>query len=103
MLNGDDTRNRICAEWRSYRQALSAGRGEVQVKRFFAVALSAAAVMAVIIALQFAPRGRAAPVQASSGSHHPIKLRNWVPPKHRLNPMWVIPAHSGAVATTSST
>ncbi|HEY3907080.1 MAG TPA: DUF4232 domain-containing protein [Streptosporangiaceae bacterium] len=72
------------------------------MKRFFAVALSATAVVAVIIALQFAPRGRAAPVRAS-GSHHPIKLRNWVPPKHRRYPMWVVPAHSGAVATTSAT
>jgi hypothetical protein len=75
----------------------------VQVKRIFAVALSAVAVLAVIIAMQFAPRGRVAPVRASGSHHHPIKLRNWVPPKYRLNPMWVVPAHSGAVATTSAT
>ncbi len=71
------------------------------MKRIFAVALSATAVMAVIIAMQFAPRGRAAPVRAS-GSHHRIKLRNWVPPKHRRYPMWVVPAHGGAVPTTAA-
>jgi hypothetical protein len=73
------------------------------MKRFFAVALSSMAVIAVIIALQFVPRGQAAPVARASGSHHPIKLRNWVPPRHRSNPMWVVPAHSGAIATTSAT